>query len=119
MSKHLYLTFILLVILFNLPMPDASAQPKGKRAERVDIVVLGGTIVTMSEARQVIEDGGIAFKDGRIVAVGPRGEIAKGYAGRQTLDATDRIIIPGLINGHTHVPMTPFRVMAGDNYGWP
>ncbi|MGI9167750.1 MAG: amidohydrolase family protein [Pyrinomonadaceae bacterium] len=114
MSKHLYLTFILLVILFNLPMPDASAQPKGKRAERVDIVVLGGTIVTMSEARQVIEDGGIAFKDGRIVAVGPRGEIAKGYAGRQTLDATDRIIIPGLINGHTHVPMTLFRGLADD-----
>lgn len=114
MSKHLSLTLILLTMLFNLAMPDASAQQKGKRAEPVDIVVLGGTIVTMNEARQVIEDGGIAFKGGRIVAVGPRGEIAKRYAGRQTLDATDRVVIPGLINGHTHVPMTLFRGLADD-----
>jgi len=114
MSKHFSFPLIILAMFLSLPMPDASAQQKGQGAEQVDTVVLGGTIVTMNETRQVVEDGGLALKGGRIVAMGPRGEIVKRYAARQTLDARDRIIIPGLINGHTHVPMTLFRGLADD-----
>ena len=105
MSPNVFLASILIAMLLTVSMPDASAQEKGKRPERVDIVILGGTIVTMDEARQVIEDGGLALKGGRIVAIGPRVEIVKSFTGRETLNATDRIIIPGLINGHTHIPM--------------
>ena len=114
MSQHVRLASILTIMLLTFSIPDASAQEKGKRPERVDIVILGGTIVTMNEARQVIEDGGLALKGGRIVAIGPRVEIVKSFTGRETLYATDRIIIPGLINGHTHVPMTLFRGLADD-----
>jgi 5-methylthioadenosine/S-adenosylhomocysteine deaminase len=48
------------------------------------------------------------------VAVGPRAELGKRYFARETMDATGRIIIPGLINGHTHIPMTLFRGLADD-----
>jgi 5-methylthioadenosine/S-adenosylhomocysteine deaminase len=78
------------------------------------MVVLGGTVVTMDAERRVIEDGGIAVRDGRIVAVGPRAEIEQKYYGRQRLNAAGRFIIPGLINGHTHVPMVLFRGLADD-----
>ncbi len=114
MSKHFALVSILFAMILNLSLIGASAQQRRQNRERVDLVVLGGTIVTMNEARQVIEGGSIAVQRGRIVAVGTRGEIGKRYTGRQTLDATGRVIIPGLINGHTHIPMTLFRGLADD-----
>jgi 5-methylthioadenosine/S-adenosylhomocysteine deaminase len=85
-----------------------------KRKITADLIVRGGTVVTMDGARRVIENGGVAVKAGRIVAVGPAAEISGGYAARQVVDATGKVIIPGLINGHTHVPMTLFRGLADD-----
>ncbi|MGH9967190.1 MAG: amidohydrolase family protein [Pyrinomonadaceae bacterium] len=114
MSKQLLILVVLFAMSLNSSSLGASAEQKGRAGERVDLVVLGGTIVTMNESRQVIEDGGIAVKRGRIVAVGSRSEIAKKYPGRQVIDARGKTIIPGLINGHTHVPMTLFRGLADD-----
>ncbi|HKP72473.1 MAG TPA: amidohydrolase [Pyrinomonadaceae bacterium] len=68
----------------------------------------------MDGSRRVIEDGAIAVKGGRIVAVGPRAEIGTKYSARETIDARGKVVIPGLINGHTHVPMTLFRGLADD-----
>lgn len=80
----------------------------------VDLLVLNGTLVTMDKGHRVIEDAGVAIENGRIVAVGQRKEILRRFTSSQTVDARDRIIIPGLINGHTHVPMTLFRGLADD-----
>jgi 5-methylthioadenosine/S-adenosylhomocysteine deaminase len=68
----------------------------------------------MDAARRVIEDGAVAVERGRIVAVGKRSEIVSQYAAREVIDARGRAVIPGLINGHTHVPMTLFRGIADD-----
>src|SRR4029077_16596048 len=65
-------------------------------------------------SRRVIEDGGIAVSGGRVIAVGTRTEIASKYSSAQTLDASNRVVTPGLINGHTHIPMTLFRGLADD-----
>ncbi|HKO99816.1 MAG TPA: amidohydrolase [Pyrinomonadaceae bacterium] len=80
----------------------------------VDLLVLNGTVVTLDKDRRVIEDGGVAIKGGRIVAVGKRTDIVRRFTALQTIDARDKVIIPGLINGHTHVPMTLFRGLADD-----
>ncbi len=80
----------------------------------MDMIVRGGTVVTMDDAKRVIQDGAVAIKGGRIVAVGPRAEIERGYGAREIIDATGKVVIPGLINGHTHVPMTLFRGLADD-----
>ena len=80
----------------------------------VDTLILGGTIVTMDGARRVIENGGIAIKADKIVAIGTRAEISSGYRARRTINATGKVIIPGLINTHTHVPMVLFRGISDD-----
>jgi 5-methylthioadenosine/S-adenosylhomocysteine deaminase len=108
--KRLLLCFALLSHALAF---DAHAAPT-QRARRVDLIVSGGTVVTMDASRRVIEDGAVAVEGGRIVAVGGRAEIARRYAPRDVIDARGRAVIPGLVNGHTHVPMTLFRGIADD-----
>ncbi len=80
----------------------------------MDLIVRGGTVVTMDGARRVIENGGVAIKNGRIVAVDNMAAIDRNYAAREVVNAAGKVVIPGLINGHTHVPMTLFRGLADD-----
>jgi len=108
---------VILVILITMVTGASSefaAQTRRQSAERVDLLVLGGTVVTIDETRQLIDDGGIAVKNGRIVAIGPRAKIEGTYTARQRINATGKLITPGLINGHTHVPMVLFRGLADD-----
>lgn len=70
--------------------------------------------MTMDGTRRVIENGGVAIKGGRIVAVDNAAAVDRDYAAREIVNATGKVVIPGLINGHTHVPMTLFRGLADD-----
>ena len=114
MTKHLRLLLALIIMTVTLPLPNASAQSKRRSGQAADLIILGGTVVTMDSTRRVIEDGGVVIDDGKIVAVGPRAEIEGKYFGRQRINAVGRFVIPGLINGHTHVPMVLFRGLADD-----
>jgi len=80
----------------------------------VDLIVRGGTVVTMDGARRVFENGAVAVKGGRIIAAGPLAEVERTYVAREIVNAGGKVIIPGIINGHTHVPMTLFRGLADD-----
>lgn len=103
-------SLILLVCFVFLPAASANtALPKA-----VDYLILGGTIVTMDDARTIIRDGGIAVKDGKIVSVGTRTEVSRNFRPRVTVNAVGKVVIPGLINTHTHIPMTLFRGIADD-----
>jgi 5-methylthioadenosine/S-adenosylhomocysteine deaminase len=82
--------------------------------KRVDLIISGGTVVTMDKDRRVVEDGAVAIERGRIVAVGKRSDVLRSYAAREIVDARGRAVVPGLINGHTHIPMTLFRGIADD-----
>jgi 5-methylthioadenosine/S-adenosylhomocysteine deaminase len=81
---------------------------------RVDLLVLNGTLVTMDKDHRVIPDAGIAIEHGRLVAVGTSRDITRMYTAPERVDAAGKLIIPGLINGHTHIPMTLFRGLADD-----
>src|SRR6476660_9692248 len=105
----LLLTTLLLLAMMPIPPSDAIAQ---NRREAVDLLVLGGSIVTMDQTRRIIDDGGIAISKGRIVAIGPRAEIERAYTSRQRVSAEGKVITPGLINGHTHIPMVLFGGLA-------
>ena len=96
MRKRLLSVAILMTIISS---PLAEAEAQGRRTQSVDLLVLGGTIVTMDQARQVISDGGIAVSQGRILAIGSRADIERQYTSRQRVDATGKVITPGLING--------------------
>jgi 5-methylthioadenosine/S-adenosylhomocysteine deaminase len=71
-------------------------------------------VVTVDAQRRVIENGAVAITGDRIAAVGPRAEIQKNYRARQTLHREDGILMPGLINTHTHAPMSLLRGIADD-----
>ncbi len=81
---------------------------------RIDLVVTNATVVSMDAQRRVIAAGAVAVDAGRIVAVGPAREIVAGFQGRETLDCAGGIVLPGLINAHTHAPMVLFRGVADD-----
>ena len=112
--RKLLLTLFTLTAMVTNSFPDVAAQSRRQRADRVDLLVLGGTVVTMDSGRRVLSDAGIAVRDGRIVEIDTRVAIRSKYSAVQTINAQGKLIVPGLINGHTHIPMTLFRGLADD-----
>ena len=82
--------------------------------DSIDLIVEGDHVVTMDAAMTVIENGAVAIDDGVILAVGPASEINAAYAAAQTLAGDNRIVMPGLVNGHSHAAMTLLRGVADD-----
>jgi 5-methylthioadenosine/S-adenosylhomocysteine deaminase len=106
-----------LILLFILSAkPSLVAQTPAKQAVTVDLLITGGTIVTMDADRRVIEDGFLAVNGDTIVSIGPSSAMAypKGLIAKQTIDAKGKLILPGFINGHTHVPMVLMRGLIDD-----
>ena len=67
-----------------------------------DILVSGGTVITMDPDRRIIEDGAVAVEGDSIVAVGPRYEVEAQHTAPTTIDARRHVVLPGLIDGHGH-----------------
>lgn len=80
----------------------------------VSLVVTNGTVVTMDGTGRILRAGGVAVEGDRIVAVETAAELARRFKGRQTINAAGGIIMPGLINTHTHAPMVLYRGLADD-----
>jgi 5-methylthioadenosine/S-adenosylhomocysteine deaminase len=80
----------------------------------VDLVVSGGTVLTVDEQGTVVTGGAVAVRDGAIVAVGPARDVAEHFAAVETLDASRCLVMPGLVNTHTHLAMNLFRGEADD-----
>jgi 5-methylthioadenosine/S-adenosylhomocysteine deaminase len=82
------------------------------QARPVDILITGGTVVTMAGPN--LERASVAIDKGVIVAVGPSSEIDRQYQGKTVIRAGGMAVLPGFVNAHTHVPMTLFRGIADD-----
>ena len=91
-------------LLLALSLPAAPA----------DLIITARYVVTMDATRRVIENGAVAIVKDRIVAVGPAAEINRQFQPKLRLSRPDSILTPGLINTHTHAPMTLFRGIADD-----
>jgi 5-methylthioadenosine/S-adenosylhomocysteine deaminase len=81
-------------------------------AEKIDILITGGTVVTMAGPN--IERGSVAIRNGEIVDVGPSSSIDKKYDAKTVIKAGGMAVTPGFVNAHTHVPMVLFRGIADD-----
>ena len=102
-------------VAFTLTVPLLCALLSAQtHKETADLLISGGTVVTMDASRAILDDGAVAVKGDTIVAVGPRSELEARYAAKQTIDARGGLVLPGFINGHTHVPMTLFRGLHDD-----
>ncbi len=82
--------------------------------ETVSILITGAWVLTQNPEREVFSPGAVAIRGEEIVAVGPPGELQKRYAAAKVLDYPQGLIIPGLINAHTHAAMALFRGLADD-----
>src|SRR5690349_1105867 len=100
-------------LIFVLSATGLAAWP-ARGVERVDLVVRGGTVVTMDPARNVHAPGAVAIRGEQIIAIGPEADITADYEGAKTLDAKGGLIVPGLINAHNHAAMSLFRGLADD-----
>jgi len=80
----------------------------------LDILIQGGTLLSMAESLPIVEDPLIGIRDGKIafVRTGPRPDPLP--HARETIDASGCLVMPGLINAHTHLPMVLFRGLADD-----
>jgi 5-methylthioadenosine/S-adenosylhomocysteine deaminase len=95
------------IVLLNVILP---AQTK----DTADLIVTNGLVVTMDAGRTIYRSGSVAIKGDSILAVGPQSDIESKYTSAQTIDARGALVLPGFINGHTHVPMTLFRGLHDD-----
>jgi len=83
-------------------------------AEPVDAIWSARYVITEDPRHRVIENGAVAIRADRILAVGARAEIDSRYTPKQRLDRPDAILAPGLINTHTHAAMSLLRGIADD-----
>ena len=90
------------------------SQRRASSTNNADLIIAGGTVVTMDKDRRVIENGAVAVRADKIIAIGTRADVIRRYRAARTIDATGRVVIPGLINTHTHVPMSLFRGISDD-----
>ncbi len=78
-----------------------------------DLLVCG-TILTLDDKNRIIENGAVAVKDDTIVAVGPAAELEKDFTVKEELSLEYGLVMPGLVNVHTHAAMSCLRGIADD-----
>ncbi|MGA1874016.1 MAG: amidohydrolase [bacterium] len=80
--------------------------------QEVDFLIIRGMILTLDDHESTLDSGDIAIRGDTILDIGSN--LAEKYHGRQVIDASDKLVMPGLINTHTHAAMTLFRGLADD-----
>lgn len=92
---------------------EAQKQAKDSR-QAVDLIIEGAYVVSMDEDQSIHKESAIAVDKGLIVAIGATDEISKTYKSARILPGDNRIVMPGLVNGHSHAAMTLLRGVAED-----
>ena len=97
--------------------PDSAETPAARVAadpDAIDLIIEGDYVVTMDDDGNVIADGAIAIDGGLIIAMGSADDINARYTANGHLPGDNRIVMPGLVNGHSHAAMTLLRGVADD-----
>jgi 5-methylthioadenosine/S-adenosylhomocysteine deaminase len=108
-ARHLSIT--LAVVLSTACQSQA---PSIIAAPNASLLIANGIVVTMDGERRVLNPGSVAIDGARIVAVDRPEAIAAKFTAAQTIDATGKVVLPGLINTHTHAAMVMFRGLGDD-----
>jgi len=125
-SKPLHGAFAPLVIVSCLFLQactttaQISESTQNEPRQQIDLIIEGDYVVSMAADGTVYRDAAIAVDEGIIIAIGPASEISTAYQSENTLPGDNRIVMPGLINGHSHAAMTLLRGVAEDMalYDW-
>ena len=117
MDQPTYLTrgcrrWTVLTVLVVWAAVALGAAPAARRP--VTLVITGGVVVTMDAQHSVLSPGAVAIDGSKIVAVDTPANIAGRYRARDIIHAEGSVVMPGLINTHTHAPMVMYRGLADD-----
>ncbi|HNO95706.1 MAG TPA: amidohydrolase family protein, partial [Anaerolineales bacterium] len=82
--------------------------------QTIDTLFINAIVLTMDEKLTQYDPGAVAVNGDSIVAVGAEAELKKEYSAKEVVDCGGKILMPGLVNAHTHVPMTLVRGLADD-----
>src|SRR5664279_1658573 len=82
--------------------------------ENIDLLLTNAIVLVMDEGFHQYEPGAVAISGNKIVATGPQDQLEKEYAPTATQDCGGKVLMPGLVNAHTHIPMTLLRGLADD-----
>lgn len=82
--------------------------------KNADILLTNAIVLTMNEAMKVYAPGAVAIAGEKILGVGVATEILETYQATSQIDCQGKVVMPGLVNAHTHVPMTLLRGLADD-----
>ena len=111
-------TLLATAILCACSQEDAAERAPSVDADsgktRVDLIIAGDQVVTMDGSGRVLSDAAVAVDEGLIVAIGPADDLADQYVGTETIGGSQKIVLPGLVNGHSHAAMTLLRGVADD-----
>ncbi len=103
---------VLAVVTIGWSMSSASSQ------QGADLLITGGTVITMDSARRVIDDGAVAIVGDRIAAVGTSAELRDRFRAREVIDARRKVVMPGLIDGHGHAGHGLLKTLGTDIGRW-
>jgi len=92
----------------------AAVSLSAQTRRSVSLVVTGGTVITENAAHRILTPGAVAISGVDIVDVDTPAAISAKYRAAETIDARDQLVLPGLINTHTHAPMVMYRGLADD-----
>ena len=122
--KHdVYSGLVLLTLLIGVLLTAGSAiagnpaktqNPSLQSGQKIDLIIKGDHIVSMDAENSVYRHAAVAVDKGVIIAIGPANEVLSAYYSDKVLQGDNRIVLPGLINGHTHAAMTLLRGVAED-----
>jgi 5-methylthioadenosine/S-adenosylhomocysteine deaminase len=84
---------------------------------KVDVLLSGGTVLTVDEQRRIIRDGAVAIRGTDIVAVGKRESLEREFEARTIRNCKHKLIMPGLVNSHLHFYHTMHRGLAPEDAG--
>src|SRR5437660_3987225 len=104
------LTLALLIALSAPAIVSFGQTPR----RLISLIVIGGTVITENGAHQILSPGAVAIDGTEIVAVDRPEMVAGRFSAAETIDAHDHVVLPGLINTHTHAPMVLYRGLADD-----
>jgi 5-methylthioadenosine/S-adenosylhomocysteine deaminase len=107
-------TRMLTVVAALIASPVAWHTAAMRQATPVSLVINNGIVITVDGARRILTPGAVAINGNAIVAVDTPANIAARYQAADTIDATGQVILPGLVNTHTHAPMVLYRGLADD-----
>ena len=111
-NATLRLLFLINCLIALSTLPAFATADTAKQS--IDLLIEGDYVLTMNHDFDIIEKGAVAINNDKIIQVGTQPELSAIYQAKTIIGGENKVVMPGLINGHTHTAMTLFRGIADD-----